>query len=73
MNKINYILSGAAVLLSASGVQAQSTDTSRPNVIYVFPDQFRNCALEFWNQKEFNEHGIPLHSLTCLFELTGFN
>lgn len=67
MNKINYILSGA-VILSASGLQAQNTDTAanKPNVIYVFPDQFRNSALEFWNQKEFNQHvnfkADPVHT-----------
>jgi len=67
MNKINYILSGA-VILSVSGLQAQNNDSvaNKPNVIYVFPDQFRNSALEFWNQKEFNKHinfkADPVHT-----------
>ena len=29
---------------------------SRPNIVYVFPDQFRNSALQFWNEKEFRSH-----------------
>ncbi len=24
-----------------------------PNVIYVFPDQMRNCAMEFWHNENF--------------------
>lgn len=27
----------------------------QPNVVYVFPDQFRNQALEFWNETGFKE------------------
>ncbi|MDR2915194.1 MAG: sulfatase [Tannerella sp.] len=27
----------------------------QPNVIYVFPDQFRNHALEFWNENDFRD------------------
>lgn len=36
------------------GAQAQAT--KQPNVIYVFPDQFRNHAMGFWNEKGFKEH-----------------
>lgn len=65
MKRLNYLL-GGAFLLAASGAQAQSGAESRPNVIYVFPDQFRNCALEFWNQKEFNQYvhfkADPVHT-----------
>ena len=28
----------------------------RPNIIFVFPDQFRNQALAFWNDPEYAEH-----------------
>ena len=28
----------------------------RPNIIYVFPDQFRNQALAFWNDPEYSDH-----------------
>jgi arylsulfatase A-like enzyme len=27
-----------------------------PNIVYVFPDQFRNAALEFWSLPEFRRH-----------------
>lgn len=41
-------------LSTVSGLLAQTA--SHPNIVYVFPDQFRNCALEFWNNKEFSLH-----------------
>lgn len=38
----------------------------RPNVIYVFPDQFRNSAMQFWNEKGFkqavNFRADPVHT-----------
>lgn len=38
----------------------------KPNVIYVFPDQFRNQALGFWNEEGFNNHvnfqADPVHT-----------
>lgn len=65
MKRIDYLLSGA-FLLAAGGAYAQSSTDNKPNVIYVFPDQFRNCALEFWNQKEFNKYvhfkADPVHT-----------
>lgn len=30
-------------------------EPKRPNVIYIFPDQFRNHALQFWNEPGFKE------------------
>lgn len=39
----------AGVFLSACTTAA----ADRPNVIYVFPDQFRNSALGFWNEPEY--------------------
>lgn len=32
---------------------SQQTKPVQPNVIYVFPDQFRNCSLGFWNEEPF--------------------
>lgn len=32
-----------------------ATQQRRPNVIYVFPDQFRNQALGFWNESGFRD------------------
>lgn len=40
----------AGVVLAACSSQTQ---TELPNVIYVFPDQFRNCSLGFWNEEPF--------------------
>lgn len=28
-------------------------ESQRPNIIYVFPDQLRNCALNFWDDADF--------------------
>jgi len=38
---------------AASGLLAQTP--SHPNIIYVFPDQFRNHAMQIWNEKGFSE------------------
>lgn len=43
---IGIAVSGAAI--------AQTTD--RPNIIYIFPDQFRNHAMQVWNEDGFREH-----------------
>lgn len=56
-----YIAPASGLLLVAcSGGQ------DRPNVIYVFPDQFRNQALGFWNGEEYAEHvgwkADPVHT-----------
>ena len=47
----NYILPlGGIVLSSCNGVQ----EKQRPNILYVFPDQFRNCAMSFWGEAEYD-------------------
>jgi len=28
----------------------------RPNIVYVFPDQMRNHAMEFWNEEDFSKY-----------------
>lgn len=54
-NSISLALIGCT-LLPVQGI-CQSANTvskhQRPNVIYVFPDQFRNQALGIWNKPEF--------------------
>lgn len=47
--KIRNILPVAGAALTASALTA----AERPNVIYVFPDQFRNSSLGFWNAPEY--------------------
>lgn len=51
----NFILGGLSFL--AVGAHSQTKqDEIRPNVIYVFPDQFRNDACGFWRQYGFREY-----------------
>ena len=50
MRKIFVPLSSLA-LAGCGSVQEQ-----KPNIIYVFPDQFRNQAMAFWNEPEYAGH-----------------
>lgn len=53
---LNILLGGAAGLLALQSCKApQQEEIKQPNVIYVFPDQFRNSALAFWGQEGFRE------------------
>lgn len=54
-------------LLTFSGCQTvPNEEISSPNIIYVFPDQYRNHALGFWNEEGFkdqvNFQGDPVHT-----------
>lgn len=59
---------GALGILALSNCKAQQANSriQHPNVIYVFPDQFRNHAMEFWGQKGFREkinfRNDPVHT-----------
>ena len=33
-----------------------NVEEQKPNIIYVFPDQFRNQAMAFWNEPEYAAH-----------------
>lgn len=48
-----------AILPMAGGLftacQGQKEVVQQPNVIYIFPDQFRNCALSFWGEEGFRD------------------
>lgn len=50
------------IALAACG----NTVQERPNIIYVFPDQFRNASLGFWGEGGFSEHvgwaADPVHT-----------
>lgn len=65
-NRLNYILCGLPLLGISSCVAPSSEQATHPNVIYVFPDQFRNHAMGFWNTPEFNQHinfkADPVHT-----------
>ena len=52
MNMKKYMLPFSSLALAACGTTAQET----PNIIYVFPDQFRNSAMAFWNEPEFSPY-----------------
>ena len=61
------ILAGSVGLLALQGCKARQVQQPiRPNVIYVFPDQFRNQAMEFWGQEGFrdkvNFRNDPVHT-----------
>ncbi len=49
-NKSILVLSGLSVL--SASVMADNAG-KQPNVIYVFPDQMRNSAMGFWNEKPY--------------------
>lgn len=49
MLKTRNILPATGLLLSACA----PTAPERPNVIYVFPDQFRNSSLGFWDDAQY--------------------
>ena len=55
-NLKNAALGAFGTLGLFSCATSPTQEQKLPNVIYVFPDQFRNHALSFWNEKEFAEH-----------------
>ena len=69
MNRPINLLVGGLALLTAPGCKASQKEVKRPerpNIIYVFPDQFRNQAMGFWSQNGFrdkvNFRGDPVHT-----------
>lgn len=48
----NMMLPISAIAVAGCGQQQDQ----RPNIIYVFPDQFRNQAMAFWNEPGYSEH-----------------
>ena len=60
---------GGLTLFAAQGCKAPkqvAEQAKHPNIIYVFPDQYRNQAMGFWNQEGFrdkvNFRGDPVHT-----------
>ncbi len=64
MTKSSIISSVITGICFTGSLYAQ-TD-KHPNVIYIFPDQFRNHAMQFWNNKGFKEYvdfvADPVHT-----------
>lgn len=62
MKKQQLALTACIVAFTPSATMAQQ----RPNVVYVFPDQYRNYAMEFWSQPDFkgmlSTVGDPVHT-----------
>jgi len=53
MNFMNKITTAFWGLTTTTGLLAQTPQ--HPNIIYVFPDQFRNSAMQFWNEDGFRQ------------------
>lgn len=55
MTHFNLVL-GCMVALPVGAYAQPENNRERPNIIYVFPDQFRNDACGFWRQEGFKEY-----------------
>lgn len=59
---MKVVLISTTALMGTLLVQA----ADRPNIVYVFPDQLRNHALEFWNDDDFSKYvrfkADPVHT-----------
>lgn len=57
---IQYLALGISAISTVNGQE------NRPNIIYVFPDQMRNHAMQIWNEEGFKEHlntvADPVHT-----------
>lgn len=66
MKREMYWMAGGLGALALLGCQAPQKAVQYPNVIYVFPDQFRNHAMGFWNEEGFadqvNFRGDPVYT-----------
>ena len=66
-NLILPLLGGVGLLSCGNaGKQDSAVVAERPNIIYVFPDQYRNMAMGFWNEEGFSRHvnfkADPVHT-----------
>jgi arylsulfatase A-like enzyme len=59
-NTLLYTATGSLLLLtlttgckSNKPTSSTASGASLPNVVYVFPDQMRNCAMGFWREADF--------------------
>ena len=63
---IEYIVRWFSLFALQGCKTPQAEQAQQPNVIYVFPDQFRNQAMEFWVQEGFREkvnfRNDPVHT-----------
>ena len=65
-HSLNLIMGGMGLLALAGCKSQPNEQPQQPNVIYVFPDQYRNQAMGFWGQEGFREHvnfrNDPVHT-----------
>ena len=55
MNRFSLFL-GSVSLLALQGCKTQQEEQAQlPNIIYVFPDQYRNQAMGFWGEEGFRD------------------
>lgn len=47
-------MNSRSFILPLVGFLSASCAEKKPNVIFVFPDQLRNCSLGFWNEEEYS-------------------
>lgn len=69
MNQPLQLLMGSLTLFAAQGCKASRESveqTEQPNIIYIFPDQYRNQAMGFWDQDGFRDkvgfRADPVHT-----------
>lgn len=65
-HSLNLIMGGMGLLALVGCKNQPNEQAQQPNVIYVFPDQYRNQAMGFWGQEDFREHvnfrNDPVHT-----------
>ena len=65
-NHINLLLAGLGVLTLPGCKANQEKEITPPNIIYIFPDQFRNHAMGFWSEEGYKQQvrfqGDPVHT-----------
>ncbi len=63
---MKLLLTGLGVFVLPSCKALQEKEATAPNIIYVFPDQFRNHAMGFWNEEGFKQEvlfkGDPVYT-----------
>ena len=66
MDMKKYLVPFSGLALAACGNNVREM----PNVIYVFPDQFRNQSLAFWNEDGYGD--LKAEMLRRLTEIKAF-
>ncbi|MDL2211115.1 sulfatase-like hydrolase/transferase, partial [Bacteroides sp. OttesenSCG-928-M17] len=65
-NRMNLFLAGLGVLTLPACKAPQKEKAALPNIVYVFPDQFRNHSMGFWSEDDYKQQvrfqGDPVHT-----------